>query len=93
LACTYIYPIQMKQREVTDKENTTWTCVQAYGGIEGKAGEKAAALAETEVGTVPVVCTPSGGAQTVRLELAKDWFDNLPDEDLAAAIMAGQQEQ
>jgi len=83
----------MKQREVTDKENTTWTCVQAYGGIEGKAGKKAAALAETEVGTVPVVCTPSGGAQTVRLELAKDWSDNLPDEDLAAAIQTGQEEQ
>ena len=83
----------MKQREVTDKENTTWTCVQAYGGIEGKAGEKAAAIAETEAGTVPVVCTPSGGAQTVRLELTKDWFDNLADEDLAAAITAGQQEQ
>jgi len=84
---------QMKQREVTDKENTTWTCVQAYGALEGKAGEKAAALAETEAGKVPVVCTPSGGAQTVRLELAKDWFDNLSDEDLATAITAGQQEQ
>jgi len=83
----------MKQREITDNEKTTWTCVQAYGGLEGKAGEKTAEIAETEAGTVPVVCTPSGGAQTVRLELAKDWFDNLPDEELAAAITAEHQKQ
>ncbi|GAB3827345.1 hypothetical protein [Hymenobacter jeollabukensis] len=80
----------MKQREVTDKHNTTWTCAQAYAAIESAATEEAVAKSETDEGNVPVVCTPSGGAQTVRLELPKDWFDNLPDEELAQAIQAAQ---
>jgi len=82
----------MTQREVTDTQNTTWTCVQAYAGVESKEAEKAASLAENSNGQVPVVCTPSGGAQTVRLELAKDWQDNMPDEALVSAIATAQQE-
>lgn len=80
----------MKQREVTDKHNTTWTCAQAYAALESEAAEQAIEKSETPDGNVPVVCTPSGGAQTVRLELAKDWFDNLSDEELAQAIQAAQ---
>ncbi|MCC3155949.1 hypothetical protein LJ737_01780 [Hymenobacter sp. 15J16-1T3B] len=80
----------MKQREVTDKHNTTWTCAQAYAAVESTATEQAVEKSETDEGNVPVVCTPSGGAQTVRLELPKDWFDNLPDDELAQAIQAAQ---
>jgi hypothetical protein len=80
----------MKQREVTDKHNVTWTCAQAYAATESAASEQAVEKSETADGNVPVVCTPSGGAQTVRLELPKDWFDNLPDDELAQAIQAAQ---
>ncbi|TGE26511.1 hypothetical protein E5K02_17105 [Hymenobacter metallicola] len=80
----------MKQREVTAADKTRWTCVQAYAGLDNETAEKATDLSETEQGGVPVVCTPSGGAQTVRLELAKDWLDNLSDEELVNAIQAAQ---
>jgi hypothetical protein len=33
-----------------------------------------------------VVCTPSGGAHSVRLDLPDDWESGLSDEDLAARI-------
>ncbi|PSR52287.1 hypothetical protein AHMF7605_01495 [Adhaeribacter arboris] len=80
----------MKQREVTDPNNTTWTCVQAYAGLDSPAAEKATDIAETKEGKVPVVCTPSGGAQTVRLELSKNWLEELPDEQLVDEITANQ---
>ena len=77
------------QREVTDSDNTTWTCVQAYAGL-GTQGP-AAALAEraAEDGKpLPVVCTPTGGAQSVRLSLAADWHAGMSDDDLLEAIAA-----
>jgi predicted transcriptional regulator len=76
----------MKQREVTDKDNIKWTCVQAYAGLEGQVSEKVAELSENHKGEVPVVCTPTGGAQTVRLNLKDNWEEQLSDEDLVAAI-------
>lgn len=76
----------MIQREVQDTENTTWTCVQALSGLTGQAAEEAAERIESEKGTVPVVCTPSGGEQSVRLELPKDWVDTMSDDDLLTAI-------
>ncbi|GAA4379173.1 hypothetical protein GCM10023186_16450 [Hymenobacter koreensis] len=80
----------MQQREVTDTHNTTWACVQAYTGVDSTVAAEAAERSETTGGAVPVVCTPTGGAQTVRLELGKDWFENLSDEELTAAIEAAQ---
>ncbi|OON71172.1 hypothetical protein B0919_02050 [Hymenobacter sp. CRA2] len=80
----------MKQREVTDQHNTTWTCVQAYAAVDSAATAEAVEKSETAEGTVPVVCTPSGGAQTVRLELSKDWLDNLSDDELKRAIQEAQ---
>jgi hypothetical protein len=76
----------MIQREVQDAENTTWTCVQALSGLTGQAAEEAAERIESEKGTVPVVCTPSGGEQSVRMELPKDWVDTMSDDDLLKAI-------
>ena len=78
----------MKQREITGKENIKWTCVQAYAGLDGKLSEETLELSENNDGTVTVVCTPSGGAQTVRLQLSRDWEQQLSDEDLAAQIQS-----
>ena len=76
----------MKQREVMDQDNLTWTCVQAYAAVNSKTAEAATALAETDSGEVTVVCTPSGGAQTVRLQLNKNWLEELTDDQLVRAI-------
>jgi hypothetical protein len=83
----------MTQREITDNDNTTWTCVQAYGNLSKENAEKAAEITEEPDGEVTVVCTPSGGAQTVRLQLPKDWMEQLLDEELASKITAAQHEQ
>jgi hypothetical protein len=76
----------MKQRTLTDQDNITWTCVQAYTGLNGEAAERAAEISQDEAGRVSVVCTPSGGAQSVRLELSPDWVEALPDRELLQAI-------
>jgi DNA-binding protein YbaB len=76
----------MEQREITDKENTTWTCVQAYAGIENSTEKDI--IGKNGDGTVTVVCTPSGGAQTVRLKLKPDWLETETDEGIANKIMA-----
>lgn len=76
----------MTQREVQDAENITWTCVQAFAGLSGEAAAEAAERIESAEGTVPVICTPSGGEQSVRIELPKDWSERMSDEDLLAAI-------
>ncbi|QMU29352.1 hypothetical protein [Adhaeribacter radiodurans] len=81
----------MQQREITDQENTAWTCVQAYAALNSAAAEKATNIVESNEGKVPVVCTPSGGAQTVRLELDKNWLEELSDEQLEQEITAKQQ--
>ncbi|HEX8558203.1 MAG TPA: hypothetical protein VF668_08885 [Pyrinomonadaceae bacterium] len=81
------------QREVQDAEGTKWVCAQAYAGLaqegEGAGGARAAGKGEGEDGRFDVVCTPSGGAQTVRLRLRAGWEDELSDEDLLREIEAG----
>jgi Na+-translocating ferredoxin:NAD+ oxidoreductase RnfC subunit len=77
----------MKQREITDKDNVRWTCVQAYSGTDGEISEKISELSENDEGEVPVVCTPSGGAKSVRLQVSKEW-EGLSDEELLSAIEA-----
>ncbi len=81
----------MKQREVTDKQNVRWTCVEVYSGMQQKLSEKAAEIIENEDGKVTVVCTPTGGAQTVRLELNNNWLEQLQDEALIDAISKAQE--
>jgi hypothetical protein len=78
----------MIQREVTDREGTKWNCVQAYTGLQGKLADKAAELAETDEGKIPVVCTPTGGAQSVRLEVKENWYEQLSDDALVEAIVS-----
>ncbi len=79
----------MIQREITDSEKVRWTCVQAYAALEDKVPDSVDKLSETSDGKVEVVCTPSGGAQTVRLELIKQWNEKLSDEDLVKEIISG----
>jgi hypothetical protein len=71
-------------REVTDREGTTWNCVQAYAELakidEDKAQEAARVKGKEDL--VEVVATPSGGAQTVRLELKSDWEEKASDEEI-----------
>ncbi|MBV9926048.1 MAG: hypothetical protein JOZ96_13605 [Acidobacteria bacterium] len=73
-------------REVSDGEGVTWTCAQAYGGLS--EGDENAEAARVEGDLFEVVCTPSGGAQTVRLKLEGGWGDNLSDEELLKKIEA-----
>jgi hypothetical protein len=75
----------MKQREVMDENNTTWTCVQPLSDTVGKIAEKAEDILKSENGGIPVVCTPSGGAQSVRLALDENW-EQLSDQALLVYI-------
>jgi hypothetical protein len=76
----------MEQREVQDGDDVRWTCVQAMGGLDGAAAELVADRLESERGTLPVVCTPSGGARSVRVELPRDWIESVDDAALLRAI-------
>jgi hypothetical protein len=67
------------QREVTDAGQLKWSCIQAYGGQDED-------LVTDDNGTVTVVCTPSGAARSVRVELSPAWAEALPDAELLAAI-------
>lgn len=73
-------------RELTDGEGVKWTCVQAYEGLTGGGGNEEAARVEGAGDLFHVVCTPSGGAQTVRLKLEGDWEEKLSDEELLKRI-------
>lgn len=73
-------------REVTDAEGITWTCVQAYAGLSEGNENAEAAKVEGADDRYRVVCTPSGAAQSVRLELPGDWEKGLSDEDLLREI-------
>jgi Na+-translocating ferredoxin:NAD+ oxidoreductase RnfC subunit len=74
------------EREVTDADGTTWTCVQAFSGVSQDLEHQEAAKVKGEE-AYWVVCTPSGGAQSVRVKLPKDW-ENMADEALLEAIAA-----
>jgi hypothetical protein len=66
-------------REVTDRDGITWTCIQAFSGL-GKDPEKTeAARVNGKADAFQVVCTPSGGAQSVRIA------GRLGEEDLRRA--------
>ncbi|HYF58057.1 MAG TPA: hypothetical protein VEA81_03780 [Burkholderiaceae bacterium] len=76
----------MKQREVQDDDRTRWTCAQALAGVDGDAADVAQRKADADGAPVAVVCTPSGGARSVRLALASGWDTAMTDEALVAAI-------
>ena len=71
-------------REVRDDRGITWSCVEAYAGLSGSAGDAARADGPGE--RYRVICTPSGGAKSVELELPAGWEESLSDDDLAREI-------
>ncbi|MBM1169696.1 hypothetical protein [Microvirga arabica] len=73
-------------REVIDAEGITWTCIQAFAGLGNDPEKMDAARVDGARNKVHIVCTPSGGAKSVRIELAADWETSLPDDDLLQAI-------
>lgn len=77
-------------REVTDTDGITWTCTQAYAGLSDGIQNDVAAKVNDQKDTYRVVCTPSGGAKSVRLELAGEWETSYSDEALLREIEAQQ---
>ncbi|WP_407363664.1 hypothetical protein HKW97_19840 (plasmid) [Pseudomonas luteola] len=78
----------MKQRTVQDEGNTTWTCVEAFSGGSQKMAKAAKSLTKDAEGNVTVVCTPSGGEQSVRVSLPEAWIDKTSDQALLDAIQS-----
>ena len=79
-------------REITDEDGKAWTCIQAFAGLDqdsdhGSTKAEAARVAGSE-DRFHVVCTPSGGARSVRVELPGGWEDGVRDEELLRAIRA-----
>ena len=73
-------------REVGGEDGIVWSCAEAYAGLSDEGGGDAAARAAEGDGSVAVVCTLSGGAESVRLELPADWEGSLDDERLLREI-------
>ena len=66
-------------REVNGEDGINWSCVEAYAGLSDEGGE-AAARAATGDDDLTVVCTPGGGAKSVRLRLPRDSEAAFDDE-------------
>jgi hypothetical protein len=47
------------EREITDSNGITWTCVQAYSGLSNNAENQEAAQIKGQEDSYWVVCTPS----------------------------------
>ena len=75
------------QREITDPDGITWTCVQAFTGLSNHTENQDAAQVKGE-DSYWVVCTPSGGTKSVRLKLPKDWETTCSDEALLQEIQS-----
>ncbi|SEL30687.1 hypothetical protein SAMN05444354_105175 [Stigmatella aurantiaca] len=73
-------------REVADAEGIRWSCIQAFAGLGKDAEKTEAARVEGAGNRFHVVCTPSGGAKSVRVELPGHWEKGLSDEELLRAI-------
>jgi hypothetical protein len=76
-------------REVTDPDGIAWSCIQAYAGLNTGDENQEAAEASAGAGRVTVVCTPSGAARSVRLELPVDWESAVDDDALLGSIADG----
>ncbi len=80
------------EREVKDTDGITWTCVQAYTGLSDGVQDQNAAQVKGTDDTYWVVCTPSGGAKSVRLKLQGEWETSYSDEALLSEIEAQRQQ-
>jgi hypothetical protein len=61
---------------------------QAFAGLGGGADKADAARVDGSDDLLHVVCTPSGGARSVRIELSDGWEAEVTDDQLLAAIRA-----
>ena len=73
-------------REITDAEGVTWSCIQAFAGLGNNPEKARAARVEGSGDLFHVVCTPSGGAKSVRLELPHSWEERCSDKEILEAI-------
>ena len=80
------------EREIKDADGITWTCVQAYTGLSDGVQDQDAAQVKGTDDTYWVVCTPSGGAKSVRLKLQGEWETSYSDEALLREIEAQRQQ-
>jgi len=80
-------------REISDADGTTWSCIQAFAGLGNDPEKAEAARVEGSRDRVHVVCTPSGGAKSVRLELPGAWEEAMSDDDLLGAIRSRAREE
>ena len=72
-------------REVAE-DGITWSCIQAFAGL-GNDPEKAQAARNVAAGPgLRVICTPSGGAKSVALELEEGWEERMSERELLGAI-------
>ena len=69
-----------------DEQKVRWQCVQAFAGSGGQSAAQATEIIEQNGAEVPVVCTPSGGEQTIRLNLPQNWETEMSDAELIQAI-------
>lgn len=76
------------ERVVNSQDGTTWTCIQAFTGLSDEPEHLEAAQVKGQEDAYWVVCTPSGGAQSVRLKLSGDWETAYSDEALLHEIAA-----
>ena len=75
----------MTPREIEDGDGVRWACVQAYAALGDRdAADSAARVEGTD--RYRVVCTPSGGSQSVELELPAGWEEELSDEAMLNEI-------
>ncbi len=73
-------------RDITDVDRVTWSCIQAFTGLGNDPAKTDAARVRGSADRLHVVYTPSGGAKSVRIELPEGWEQDLPDEEIEAAI-------
>ena len=59
-------------REIVDANGVTWSCIQAFAGLGDSPEKENAAQVEGSPDSFHVVCTPTGGAKSVRLQLPGD---------------------
>jgi hypothetical protein len=80
-------------REITDSEGITWSCIQAFAGLGNDPEKTDAARVDGAEDHVHVVCTPSGGAKSVRLELPGDWERAMSDDALLEIVRSQLEEE
>jgi hypothetical protein len=73
-------------REVTDEDGLTWSCIQAFAGLGKDPAKTDAARVDGAPDHVHVVCTPSGGARSVRVVLPTAWEEACDDAAILGAI-------